>query len=93
MSNYIPIKSADISKLTDGSEVIVECRHWDANTGRPMPSDFYRAKIGHHMTVSGPAADMTPDPNWEYPMIPPWQGTIYAENTNTKQLWKRSDVK
>ena len=52
MANYIPIQSADINKLTDGTEVIVECRHWDRN-GYPMESDFYRAIIGHHMTVSG----------------------------------------
>ena len=90
MANYIPIQSRDINSLADGTEVIVECRHWDRN-GYPMESDFYRAIIGHHMTVSGLMADMTAEPNFEFPIIPPWQGKIYAQNSNVMQLWKRGE--
>ena len=90
MANYIPIQSQDINKLTDGTEVIVERKHWDKR-GYPMESDFYRAIIGHHMTVSGLMADMTAEPNFEFPKIPPWQGKIYAQNSNCMQLWKKGE--
>ena len=84
----IPIQSMDIPNLADGTEVIVERRNWDKN-GYPIESDFYRAIIGHHMTVSGLMADMTAEPNFEFPNIPQWQGRIYAENNNVFQLWKK----
>ena len=86
MRGYIPIPSADINKLTDGTEVIVERKNWD-KSGYPMESDFHRAIIGHHMTVSGLMADMTAEPSFEFPNIPPWQGKIYAQNSNCMQLW------
>lgn len=90
MANYIPIQSRDINSLADGTEVIVERKNWDRN-GYPMESDFYRAIIGHHMTVAGTMADMTAEPNFEFPKIPPWQGKIYAENNNTMQLWRKGE--
>ena len=86
----IPIQSMDIPNLADGTEVIVERRNWDKN-GYPIESDFYRAIIGHHMTVSGLMADMTAEPNFEFPNIPQWQGKIYAENSNTMQLWRKGE--
>lgn len=82
----IPIQSMDIPSLADGTEVIVERRNWDKNS-YPIESDFYRAIIGHHMTVSGLMADMTAEPNFEFPKIVPWQGKIYAQNSGTMQLW------
>lgn len=88
MSNYIPILSKDINGLPDGTEVIVERKNWD-KMGYPVESDFYRAIIGHHMTVAGLMADMTPEPNFEFPNIPPWQGKIYAGNSNTMRLWRK----
>ena len=90
MRGYIPIQSRDINSLADGTEVIVERKNWDKN-GYPMGSDFYRAIIGHHMTVAGLMADMTAEPNFEFPKIPPWQGKIYAQNSNCTQLWKREE--
>ncbi len=88
MGAYIPINSADIQSLADGTVVIVERKNWN-KSGYPMESDFYRAIIGHHMTVAGLMADMTAEPNWEFPKIPPWQGKIYAENNTVFQLWRK----
>lgn len=90
MSNYIPILSKDINDLPDGTEVIVEHKNWDKR-GYPAESDFYRAIIGHHMTVAGLMADMTAEPNFEFPKIPSWQGKIYAGNSNTMQLWRKGE--
>ena len=90
MSNYIPILSKDINDLPDGTEVIVEHKNWD-KMGYPAESDFYRAIIGHHMTVAGLMADMTAEPNFEFPKIPSWQGKIYAGNSNTMQLWRKGE--
>jgi hypothetical protein len=87
----IPILSHEIGSLKDGTEVIVETKRWDAKTGYPRDSIYYRAIIGHHMTVAGIAVDMKSEPNWEFPLIPPWQCPIYAQNTGTMQLWKRSE--
>ena len=86
MAGYIPIQSKDINSLPDGTEVIVERKNWN-KSGYPMESDFYPAIIGHHMTVSGLIADMTAEPNFEFPKIPPWQGRIYAQNNGMMQLW------
>lgn len=86
MAGYIPIQSKDINNLTDGTEVIVERKNWN-KSGYPMESDFYRAIIGHHMTVAGLMADMTAEPNFEFPLIAPWQGRIYAQNNGMMQLW------
>lgn len=90
MANYIPIPSTSIQTLADGTEVIVERKNWN-KSGYPMESDFYRAIIGHHMTVGGLMADMTAEPNFEFPKIPPWQGRIYAENNTVFQLWIKND--
>lgn len=86
----IPIQSKDIPNLADGTEVIVERKNWDKN-GYPIESDFYRAIIGHHMTVAGLMADMTAEPNFEFPSIPSWQGKIYAQNSGCMRLWKKGE--
>lgn len=88
MSNYIPILSKDINDLPDGTEVIVEHKNWDKR-GYPAESDFYRAIIGHHISVCGTVAIMVASPNFEFPSIPSWQGWVYAQNSSTMQLWKK----
>jgi len=90
MSNYIPILSKDINGLPDGTEVIVERKNWD-KMGYPVESDFYRAIIGHHISVCGTVPILTAVPNCEFPRIPSWQGWIYAHSLSNMQLWRKRE--
>lgn len=55
----------------DGLVVII-CQELFRN-GR-YTKHFYRAVLGHHMTVSGPMAHLVADPSEEWPDVVPWAG-------------------
>ena len=89
MTGYRQLESYEINDLPDGTEVIVETKHWESKRGFPLEPTFNRAIIGHHMTCAGIMADMVSEPNFEFPEIPKWQGRIYAANSGNMQLWIR----
>ena len=80
-------RTATIRDLHVGDVVIVECKHFDYKTGRPLEPDYYRTIVGEHQTVTGMAFDLTPDPTFDFPHIPSWQGKPYAGNNNLMQMW------
>lgn len=78
------------SDLHMGDEVILEVKHFEYKTGRPLPSTYYRTVVDGHKTVAGWAFDLVSDPNWEYPEIPSWcTDRIYAQNGGVQQMWRR----
>lgn len=91
MTGYRPLESHEIQDLSDGTEVIVEMRHWEYKHGYPLESSYYRAIIGHHMTCAGVMADMIAEPDIFFPEFPSWQGRIYAQNDNVMQLWIKEE--
>ena len=89
---YRPVEGHEIRDIPDGTEVIVERRHYEYTKGYPLESSYYRAIIGSHMTVSGMMKHMTPEPNMDFPDIPEWQVPLYAENMGEiMQLWIRRE--
>ena len=83
---YRQVRTAD---LHVGDIVIMERRHFDYKSGRPVESEYFRAVVGEHMTVAGPALHLKADPSFEWPQIPPWQlGWIYAGNNELEQMWR-----
>lgn len=87
MEGYRQISCPD---LKDGMVVIYERKHFEPKKGTPMDSDYYRTIVGHHRTVGGDAFHLTAEPNWEWPSIPPWQGSwIYAVNGGMCQMWAK----
>lgn len=83
--NYEPVKTSD---LAVGDVVIVERKKWDYDTGRPVPSDFFRAIVGERATVSGPQKYLTNEPSAEWPAFAPWLWKLYAYNDSNHQMWR-----
>lgn len=86
IDGYRPVNATD---LNVGDVVIVERRKYDYKTGRPVPSEYYRAIVGEHNTVAGPMKHIVNEPTIEWPQIAPWAGKwIYASNDSVTQMWK-----
>lgn len=84
--NYIELRNPNSVPI--GTVVILERKHFDYKTGRPVESSYYRTIMGEHHTVGGMLRTLHREPNWEWPEIPPWQGSwIYAGNDGTTQMW------
>lgn len=65
--------------IQDGSEVIVERKHFEYKTGYPLPSTFYRTIVQTMKTAHGPKKILVPKPDLDFPEIPVWQlGWIFA---------------
>ena len=80
-----------IRDLAVGDVVIVESKHYD-KTGRPQDSEYFRTVVGEHRTVSGMMKHLTSEPDFTFPMIPPWQmGWIYAGNDAYTQMWRAKE--
>ena len=89
MDGYRRVNTSD---LKIGDIVIVERRHFAWGTGKPLPSEYFRAIVGKHRTVAGDAFHLTSEPNWQFPEIPPWaMGWIYAGNGAMEQMWMKED--
>lgn len=87
IDEYEPITGAD---LEDGQEIIYEQKRWHRQKGYPVESTFYRTIVGHHRTVSGDMFHLVPEPDLNFPNIPPWQGGwIYAGNGHDHQMWRK----
>lgn len=75
-----------------GDIVIVEDIRYDFN-GKWLPSQYYRCICGEHKTVSGMMKHLTPAPDDEFPLIPPWQcGWIYVGGYANHRYWKRKEA-
>lgn len=84
-TEYERVNSSD---LNIGDIVIVESKHFD-KAGHPEDSEYFRTVAGEHMTVSGMMKHLTSEPDFTFPLIPPWQmGWIYAGNYMTMQMWR-----
>lgn len=55
---------ANNREMRVGDVVIVERLKFDYKAGFPIDSDYYRAVIGQHDTVSGPQFHMTNEPDF-----------------------------
>lgn len=74
-----------------GDIVIVERLRFDFKTGAPVDSEYYRAVIGQHNTVSGPRYHMTNEPDAEFPAFAPWSGRwIYATADSVTNIWRKN---
>lgn len=72
-----------------GDVVIVEEIRYDFN-GKILPSLYYRCICGEHKTVSGMMKHLTPDPDDEFPLAPPWQlGWIYVGCYANHRYWRK----
>ena len=87
IDGYTTVNASDLSV---GDVVIVEQKHFDYKTGRPVESEFFRAIVGEHSTVSGRMKHLVSEPTLEWPSIPQWQGLwTYAGNNAVTQMWRR----
>lgn len=76
--------------LQDGQTVIVERLKFEYKHGYPIDSDYFRAIVGHHSTVSGLRAHLVNEPDVYFPQIAPWQSRwIYAGNDGNHQMWRK----
>lgn len=90
--NYRQPDGREIKDLPEGTEVIVERKHWEYKTGAPAPSTFYRSTISGHMTVSGYMRTLHAEPDAYFPELAPWSlGWIYAATDAVTTLWIRKD--
>ena len=85
----------EVREMPDGTEIILERKHWDSGTRKhpkweQLPSEWFRTRLGRHMTVSGLMEDLHIDPDLEYPLGDVWQNNwCYAENHTHVQMWVR----
>ena len=97
------VHALEVDRMPDGTEIIWERMHWDSGTRKKpcwkqLPSEWFRCRLGSHMTVSGRLKDLHCEPDLEYPGSDPWAGDwIYADNNpGGWQMWvreKRGDRK
>lgn len=88
IDGYTTVNASD---LNVGDVVIVERKHFDYKTGKPVEPEFFRTIVGEHNTVSGPMKHLVSEPSTEWPLIPQWQGRwIYAGNDALTQMWRRN---
>ena len=87
IDGYTTVNASDLSV---GDVVIVERKHFDYKTGRPVESEYFRSIVGEHRTVAGMAKHLVSEPTVEWPAIPQWQGRwVYAGNNGMTQMWRR----
>ena len=87
-------EAVNTNNLNTGDVILLERKHFEKKTGKPVQSTFYRCVVGEHKTVSGMMKHLVNEPDFDWPQIAEWANEwVYAGNDGVHQMWKKEKDK